>query len=608
MKRRIIFLGLDGMRSDLLKRFIKEGEMPFLKHMIEEGVYSDLLPTFPPITPCSWTSMLTGTWPGTHGVYFSAKLKGDPVDKAHPIYTPEYCQAEMIFQTMEKAGKFPIVLHFPGTWGEKGPIVKKGIQVGGGAVGTYTVGEAGIFEISPPQLFTTCPEEFKGARKIQFKPNGGFFETHLKIAGALFDLRIEKNSFKAKILSRGKEFILPSGQWSDWIREKFETPGRSEVQKDGFIRFKVLPGSKDWTRFHVLSSHVNPARGYTYPEELSEEITNQVGPFLEREQGLGNDKGWVSTEDDWYEICKYQAEWMAKTAQLLTEKYTNWDALFSQFHSIDHLGHLMAGDLAIWDPAYRHFTSPKYTPTKEKKALQVHSKFYALNDKWVKDIAEIMDEDTILIVASDHGMVPCHTKVSLNNLLRKAGLLELKEENGVLKPDLSRTKAIQSVNRHYIDINLKGRDPGGIVPPEDYEKVRSKVIEVLSDLRDPRFSNEPLLQVFRKEEGETMGIYGERAGDIFFISRPGYRYPSHFYPPDGSIFEELQEPDARHPFYHPTLQDVRGVFLAFGKGIRRGIKLKRPVRPVDIAPTIAHLLDIPLPKDNEGRILYEILD
>lgn len=600
-------MGLDGMRPDLLERFIKEGKMPFLKYVIEEGVYSDLLSTFPPITPCSWTSMLTGAWPGTHGVYFLSHLRGDPVDKARPTYMPEYCQAEMIFQTMEKAGRFPIVVHFPGTWGRNGPVVKEGVQVGGGAVGTYTVGETGIFEISSPQLFTTHPELFKNAKEIHFKSKGNFFETSLRIAGASFKLYLKRKLKQVKLVSRRKEFTLPWGEWSEWVREKFNTPGKPDIQEDGFVRFKILANSKDQNQFHLLSSHVNPAQGYTHPENLSEELTKKIGPFLEREQGLGNDKGWVSTEGDWYEVCSYQSKWMARAAQLITKKY-NWDGLFSHFHSIDHLGHLIAGDLAIQDPAYRHLTSPKWTLEKERKALQVHSKFYALNDQWVKKIAEIMDKNTVLIVASDHGMVPCHTKVSLNNILRKAGLLELKEENGTLKPDLSKTKAIQSINRHYIDINLQGRDPGGIVSPGDYEKVRGKVIEALSNLQDSRFSNEPLLHVFRKEEGETLGIYGERAGDIFYISCPGYKYPSHFYPADGTILEELQESDARHPFYQPSLQDVRGVFLVFGKGVKKGMRLRRPIRPVDIAPTIAHLLDIPLPKNNEGRVLYEMLD
>ena len=44
-----------------------------------------------------------------------------------------------------------------------------------------------------------------------------------------------------------------------------------------------------------------------------------------------------------------------------------------------------------------------------------------------------------------------------------------------------------------------------------------------------------------------------------------------------------------------------------GPGIERGVKLKRPVRLIDVAPTIAHVLGIPPPRDNEGRVLHEIL-
>ena len=50
--------------------------------------------------------------------------------------------------------------------------------------------------------------------------------------------------------------------------------------------------------------------------------------------------------------------------------------------------------------------------------------------------------------------------------------------------DWSQTRAIQS-RSSYIYINLKGRDPEGIVEPADYEALREKIIDDLYAYRDP---------------------------------------------------------------------------------------------------------------------------
>ena len=52
-------------------------------------------------------------------------------------------------------------------------------------------------------------------------------------------------------------------------------------------------------------------------------------------------------------------------------------------------------------------------------------------------------------------------------------------------------------------------------------------------------------------------------------------------------------------------RELDGIFIASGAGIKRGARLER-VRNLDVAPTIARLLDLTLPKP-DGRVLDEIL-
>jgi predicted AlkP superfamily pyrophosphatase or phosphodiesterase len=51
--------------------------------------------------------------------------------------------------------------------------------------------------------------------------------------------------------------------------------------------------------------------------------------------------------------------------------------------------------------------------------------------------------------------------------------------------------------------------------------------------------------------------------------------------------------------------ELRGIFIASGAGIKRGVRLPH-IKNLDIAPTLARLLDLKLP-EQEGRVLEEIL-
>lgn len=50
------------------------------------------------------------------------------------------------------------------------------------------------------------------------------------------------------------------------------------------------------------------------------------------------------------------------------------------------------------------------------------------------------------------------------------------------------------------------------------------------------------------------------------------------------------------------------VLLFSGPGIRKGHRVERAVSLKDIAPTIAHLMEFPAPRETEGGIIYQMLD
>ena len=75
--QKIVIIGLDGGTLDLILPWVKEGHLPALGRLIDEGVSGPLESTFPPLTGPAWSSFITGKSPGRHGVMeFFFRKKG----------------------------------------------------------------------------------------------------------------------------------------------------------------------------------------------------------------------------------------------------------------------------------------------------------------------------------------------------------------------------------------------------------------------------------------------------------------------------------------------------------------------------------------------------
>jgi predicted AlkP superfamily phosphohydrolase/phosphomutase len=66
---KVLIVGLDGATFDLMLPWIEEGKLPNLARIMRSGAKSPLESTVPPITPCAWSSFMTGKNPGKHGLF-----------------------------------------------------------------------------------------------------------------------------------------------------------------------------------------------------------------------------------------------------------------------------------------------------------------------------------------------------------------------------------------------------------------------------------------------------------------------------------------------------------------------------------------------------------
>jgi predicted AlkP superfamily phosphohydrolase/phosphomutase len=175
----------------------------------------------------------------------------------------------------------------------------------------------------------------------------------------------------------------------------------------------------------------------------------------------------------------------------------------------------------------------------------------------------------------------------------------------------------------FVWINLKGRDPHGIVKDSEYEDLRDLIIEVLYSLKDPDTNEQIIELALRKEETGLLGLNGDRVGDIIYFLKPPYGiFDGNLIDLDASIISNNEHNNpivnmsrkifGAHAYYLPSTRfgdySISVPFIISGPGIKKGFKLRNIVDLIDVVPTLSDLLSIPKAKNSEGRILYEMME
>ena len=394
----------------------------------------------------------------------------------------------------------------------------------------------------------------------------------------------EGDGFRRAIVSERKDVNaamadLREGEWSPIITRTFET---SDGPKEAAFRMKLVELKPDGSALRLYITPICALKGWAYPEEICDEIKSEEGLPMPHPGFQAFNLEWIDA-DTFLEILEMAHVWMADAASYLL-KNKEWDLFFMHAHCPDHAYHSFATKM---DPL---------TAESEEEAKfyqEIELKFYQSIDRMMGKILEPVDlEDTLVIVVSDHGAKATTHRFQVARILEEAGLLVYKEtEDGRRVVDWSKTKAIQQ-RSCYIYVNLKGRDPHGIVDPEDYDKVRDEIIAALYNYTDPETGKKPIALALKREDARIIGLYGDRVGDVIYAITPDF--------------------GGQHGPHLPTarfgLGDLRGLFIMAGPGVKKGHILKRTVRLEDIVPTICYLADLPVPEHAEGGILYQALE
>jgi predicted AlkP superfamily phosphohydrolase/phosphomutase len=265
-----------------------------------------------------------------------------------------------------------------------------------------------------------------------------------------------------------------------------------------------------------------------------------------------------------------------------------WDFFMMVEMGPDRLHH---GFWRYYDPKH-----PDYVPGTPYEAA--FRDYYRYLDGEIGSLIEGLDDDTALMVVSDHGAQSMYGGIQVNEWLIREGYLTLLDPaaKGPVKPDMidwSHTR-VWGDGGYYsrIFLNVRGREPEGIVDPADVESLRDELIGKLEGLGDE--DGNPIgTRVFRPEQ-LYHHVNGVPPDLICYFGNLTWRSIGSV--GDGRVHvreNDTGPDDANHAKF--------GIYILNGPGMPdvppNGARL------FDIAPTALTLLGQPVPGDMQGRSL-----
>lgn len=628
-----------------------------------------LLGSNPTVTPPQWTTLAVGCNPNVHSITQFFRHDPNDFSRATYNIDSRLCKAEPIWNCTAEAGKKTLVFHWPGsawppTSDNPNLLVVDGTAPGAVGMGVMHVEDEIIFGASEAETITTfvphavtdavepcvvkgldldSPEGQAKAEKVIPMGTGASSSVNLTykdgfgmdIGGINKPLDAAKSPIKpakdwANAPEDAKEFSLveagglvrrpglivknTEGVYDhvEIYKSKKDTTPIATLYKDQMVygiiddaykgdqklraarSMELLAIESDGSKITIFLScayDIDNASVF-HPAELHDVLLENAGPFPASCQIWNPDeRQFKSMYDCWEGV----AQWYTRALHHMIDN-EGVEAIFSHYHAIDlqthtiirHLADGHAGKQVIKDNIEDWMT-----------------KIYQQTDRYIGSFLHYLEDGWTIIVTSDHAQVaPAHKPPLLGDMCAtiNAGLLKelgytvmVKDENGndTKEVDWSKTRAVQQQGN---DIFINIKDPNinggrGIVDPADKYELEEQIMTDLYGYKSPETGKRVVALALRKKDAVLLGYGGETAGDIFFSTAEGYNY---------------DHCDPLSTCYGEGGTSASPIFIAAGKGLKKGFETDRIIRQVDVAPTISILLGCRFPAQCEGAPAYQI--
>jgi predicted AlkP superfamily phosphohydrolase/phosphomutase len=524
---KVLIVGIDGGSFDIILPLVREGKLPHIRDLIDQGSHGYLETTMPPMTFPAWTSYMTGVNPGKHGVFdFTERIPGTYMIR---FINAKARKAKTLWRLVSEANKRVGVMAVPVTYP---PEEVNGFMICGfDAPGVDALGDTQ--SMYPPELLHELKEH-------------------------VGDYIISSNIIKE--VDRGRadlaiDIVLNT------LGRKAET-AKYLYQKEPWDLFMVLFGESDLVGHHYWK-HIDPR-----------------SPFYEPGS---NEKCKKAVERVYQKIDQTIGE-------LMTFAPSDTTFLLMSDHGFGGSGdHVLYLNQWLAQEGFLRF---KTKSNRLLNTLLIHP----------------------LMFAKRYGIKYLPTQVKQNIFRKRTGIANNMESwLRFSKIDWGKTLAYSEETPYYptVWLNLKGREPEGIVSIDEREDLLERIIRALSQWQDPWTGERVVRKVYRRED-IYHGPYVEKAPDLIidyhepggfsYLSRPSYTVK------DGIVIRKLSKEEIDSARFQNKCGSHRnlGIFVAYGHGIKSNHHVKR-VNILDLAPMILYLLDLPIPEEMDGQVIGDCL-
>ena len=355
---------------------------------------------------------------------------------------------------------------------------------------------------------------------------------------------------------------------------------------------------------------------YTYPVEWKEKIEKEIPDYdMAQRWQKGNLDDETLFEEN-LERSKRILEHSVELAQLV-DRETDWQVMAVEIQQLDTLLH------RLWK-----YVIPSGWERWPKRAEKL-SEFFTQLDTVLDNLTKLASkENDLILMVSDHGHGAIRAKVKPNTLLAEWGYLhkptwiarmfrrlrrhalKLKGKSATFDRgpkdiiekfglDWSRTKAAAVFvgQNTFIFLNVKGRQPGGIVASgKEYEDLVAELKQRFRQVEDPKTGAQVFANALTPEElYGTEDIDHQRTGDLILIGADGY-HPIRSLR-EGGFIEHAED-------YHlGGCHRPEGMYLISGGGVKGSFEMQAHI--ADIAPTVYAALAVAPPYELDGEILTQ---
>lgn len=650
---KVLMVGIDGMDPIYTQKLLDEGKLPNIENFLKRGTTTKnlgMMGVLPTYTPPSWCTLATGAWPGTHGITcFWTHTAGDPLSKLSLGFNSKLCKVDYIWDAFAAQGKKSIVYGWPTSWPPRD--TENTIMIDGSGIHPFLSSEVDFEKVieckesektvrfishadnaSGAECFVTETIEEHEFQPISFmasemdnvigsegserdnfdcrldqvfapiKPATGWANApeNAKESVYLVNAGVERRyililSDDGKVYNRvqvykdktQKQLLGEAtvGNWIENIHDVF-TAGNEKMNVAYYLNIMELEEDGSALKMFYSFAVSLDDDSYASPVGIKKELFDKFGAPLMLTSFYEHD---ASKLQMMWECAEKAFTWSMDTIDYLLDT-KEWDGAFHGLHIIDFANHVHLESTVPENPDHEVF-------------IEYLEKYYVLADDYVGRAMKWLDKGVSVIVASDHGgllkypgyKVPAIGDAwGLNTgIMEELGYTKTKMVDGVLEIDWENTKAIAQ-RSSYIYVNLKGRDPQGIVEPEELDDLVTQIISDLYSYRDHKHGERVISCAFRRNEMAVLGLSdlcAENLGDIFFILEPKFTRDQ------GNSFSNTEIMGT----------SIQCIFMMAGEGIKEDFIIRRDVQEVDLVPTLCHLVGVNPPDGVEGGVLYQAL-